>query len=185
MTIDIRTKRIIIAGVIVGVVVIGALLGHDQYSRLRASISAADAKRIELAAQKEDLKNLAELNETMKSISGEMENVEMAIPKGLSVPELLTSLETVAIQSGMVFNSIAVSSSANVASPAASAEKGEVAVPESISKMEFVVSASGGFKNLKKYLDSIEKNIRVIDVESVEMDASGMYLINMQTYYVE
>ncbi|GEM_PF-2783064 len=183
MPLTARNKQLIVTGVMVVIIVVGAWLGFEQYKAVAAQQDKVTVAAEELQAAEQELADLKELSNTMDSMSVELNNVRSSLPAGEDISDLLANLEAIAVYSGVTFDSISVATSGEQTAIATTGE--EVATPAGVNRINLAISVTGGYQNLKKYLHGIEQNLRIIDVNSISISEGGVYLLNMQTYYVE
>lgn len=184
MPISPRNKQFIIIAIIVAIVVVGIFLGYQQYQEVAAKNRDVKKALNELTKEEAELEDLKKLNETMRTMSVELNKVRQVLPTGISLPDLLANLEAIAVYSEITFDSVAVASGEQqLASVNVVGE--EVSAPAGVKTLPLTVSVAGNYNNLKRYLDGIEKNLRLIDIDSIDVGESGIYTISMQAYYVD
>lgn len=146
-----------------------------------------------IAKEKSDLEQklsyLAKAQESKRNISQrEIENIDSVIPTSPLSPQILAGLEQIAKTSNVVIEGIDLAiPDANTnkkIDPAKEAVK-EPDLPEGVFTVEVILSIrSGPYDNLKLFLSNIEKNIRLMDIISVNYTpASKNYIISARAYY--
>ena len=110
--------------------------------------------------------------------------LRQVLPTQANVPELIAQVDALTRKSGFEMNSIDITESS-----AASLIKNNPAINSSPLRLVNInLSVSGGsYPNFKILLDNIEKNIRLLDLNSVSF-AGGTseivnYTLNLRTYY--
>ena len=184
MPISPRNKQFLIVGIMIAVIVLGFYLGYLQYQQVSLQSKKVKTASDNHKAAEAELASLKDLNEKMKTMSVEINKAQQVLPQGLSIPDLLANLEAIAVYSGITFDSVSFDSSGEIASGIGAVDQ-EVAVPAGVKTLPFTVAVAGDYTGLKKYLDGIEKNLRLIDVDSIVVGEGGIYTISMQAYYVD
>ncbi len=186
MALNLRTQKLIYVAVIVVIILVAIFFGYDQYQKAAAKWSTAQAARQEVTNLKQEVADLQQLNAELQKSETAVAAVEKALPPGLAMPELLTNLEAIAVKSEMTFNSVDVAGGKSKTGVTA---KTTVAAATSqipgLQEIPVTVSVTGGYANLKVYLDSLEHNLRLVDVQSIAMEAAGTYTITLKAYYVD
>ena len=143
----------------------------------------------------------------INSISKEnLERVDRMLPQGPHASDFLVSLEALTVQSGMALRRIdlvspegerkseALVPRAGAGGAAAGQPKpgGPGVAPPRAAKetqtLPFNLQVAGSYGALKKFLESTERNLRLIDVEGISFSASGKgeaseFTIKAKTYY--
>lgn len=133
---------------------------------------------LELAVRSEALKNLKDSVAVLNSINkADKDKIDRFIPNIPDEPSLITTLGTVIRDSGMVLLSIDTKLGFE---PKGNAVKG-------LKIVEVTMGIGGGdYQSFKNLMESMEKNIRIIDVESFAYSpGSSAYSIRLRTYYLE
>jgi Tfp pilus assembly protein PilO len=184
MPISPRNKQFLIVGIMVAVIILGVYLGYLQYQQVSLQNKKVKTASAEYKTAETELASLKELNEKMKTMSVELGKAQQVLPSGLSTPDLLANLEAMAIYSGITFDSVSFDSSGQTLGGTVAADQ-DTTVPPGVKTLPFTVSVAGNYTSLKKYLDAVEKNLRLIDVDSIVVGEGGIYTISMQAYYVD
>ena len=186
MALNLRSQKLIYVAVIVVIILVAIFFGYTQYQTAASQWKSAQLARLEVKSLKQDVVDLQKLKAELDKSAAEISSVEKALPPGLAMPELLTNLEAIAVKSEMTFNSVDVAGGKTKA--AATAKTATVSAESKIAGLQelpVTVSVTGGYANLKMYLDSLEHNLRLVDVQSINMEAAGTYTIALKAYYVE
>ena len=150
---------------------------------LEARIAITRVATIEGIAAKE---RFAEQKATFERLRSDLTKVSPTIvdkisrlsPKGRDVPQLLVELEALANETGLLLKDIGVSEGKT---------ESEKAFPKGVKSIDLVITVSAGdYSTLKRFLDAVEKNVRLLNVKSFTF-AKGLqsYIINVQAYYME
>ncbi|MFC1721468.1 type 4a pilus biogenesis protein PilO [Patescibacteria group bacterium] len=183
MPISKRNKQFIIVGIIIAIIAVGAYLGYIQYGQVVEAQQDMKKANDQLGSEQQELQNLKELSESLQQMSIEMNSVRQALPNGIAVPELLTNLEAIAVNSEVTFNSISIATEETIVRNIT--EEEAAATPSGVKSLPVSVSVTGDYLNIKKYIDDLERNMRLLDVESIDISGEGIVDINMTAYYVE
>lgn len=175
-----RNKQLIIVVITIVVAVAGFYFGNMQYQSAMEAKKDLNNAQADLENKQSELSDLKTLNEKLTNMRVEIDDVKKVVPQGPDIPELLVNLEAIASRSLMTFNSVTVSE----AGRSTSAAEGTAVSPTGVQNLSISVSVTGEYNNLKVYLDSLEKNIRLLDVQSVSMGSEGSYNLTMNAYYV-
>ena len=149
------------------------------------------AKELELLDQYDAkivaLENLSAQAESQNSRS--MELLKQVLPSTSNVPELIAQLEALTKKSGFFMGNLSISES--IASPTKKATTGKnQTVDSNLRSINISLSLTGGeYASFKALLDNIEKNVRLLDINSISFSVNegvaGGYLLNLKTYYLE
>lgn len=113
-----------------------------------------------------------------------VQEVDDLLPTGPATPQILTSLETIARESGVVIDGI------ELVIPEEEAKKdaaSEVNLPSGVSFVEVTLSiAASPYEVTKTLLKNIEANIRLMDVIAVVYSPNGKsYTVILRAYYLQ
>lgn len=164
-----------------------------------------EAKVKTLEAKKNELEQLKDLQKELAKISkGEMEKLEKILPSSQALPDIFLQMENLAKESGLKVTRVSISEGEGEVS--GSENGGSEAAKESKKKnkttttqmsnignvsVSLSVEGSGSYESLKVFLDNIEDNLRIVDVNSlsyspsVTPDQPTSYTINLITYYLK
>lgn len=186
MVLSLRTQKLIYVAVIVAIVLVAIFFGYDQYQKAVSKWNTTQAARQEVVSLKQEVASLQQLNDELQKSATTIAAVEKALPPGLAMPELLTNLEAIAVKSEMTFNSVDVAGGKSKTGVTAKATAAQAAsqIP-GLQEIPLTVSVTGGYDNLKVYLNSLEHNLRLVDVQSIALEAAGTYTITLKAYYVD
>lgn len=186
----------------------------DSLNSVRAMIDSS-TKELE---QEQNLKaKIEQLNEEYNNNPKAVQNLLIAIPEQEDLSGLLTQLENLAMSNGLAMESVDFKeqTAENAAAPppesssneavfpqagenTASGTSGElVATPSTASLFYKTLSVdlklSGSYSALKNYLKAVEKNVRLMDVDSLNLNTASsqptvgesqfFILIELSVYY--
>lgn len=149
---------------------------------LRPALTAYHAERqtsIEelkdrLAQRRASLAKFAAIDETFASITPEERGkLDAVLPRDAGVPELITNIEALVRLSGLTLDSLEVDA-ANDASASPLPAAGERAVPPGVRIYPITVQMQGlNYLTLKKFLQRVETNERLLDLPALTFVGSG------------
>lgn len=130
---------------------------------------------------KDTIANINELSNKYDKSEEDINKLAIAIPSTPQIPELLIQVEELVKKNGLILGNIDFSVEGG---------GGEGLLQSDIGTIAINVSVEGTYAGLKNILNDIEKNIRLMDVVSVnfsktdkETGFSG-YSISLNTYYL-
>lgn len=106
------------------------------------------------------------------------QKIDRLVPRGRDVPRLIVELESLASETGVLLKNIGLAEAATDSTQ-------KFSTPVSVA--DLVVTVTGGdYVTLKRFLEAIEKNSRLLDVRSFSF-AKGLqdYTIRLRAYYRE
>ena len=146
-----------------------------------------------LEEEQEILNNLKEMREEYQQVKDDMEKINMVLPQGEEIPELLVQLEAMVLDAGLFCESIKpISTEEEVASITESQDQEGAKETVSYRPLDISVELTGNYKSFKRYLDNLEKNIRILNITSItivkpDFEEGGENLfdfaLELKTYY--
>lgn len=136
------------------------------------------AKESQLEEKKEYFSRLKEHEEKLKDYSEELEKIDYALPDKPSPPAIFSFFQQLCSVNGLVLENIS-------AQKLSDADKGS----GSLKDFGFSATVSGSYDNFKDFLDTLYKNSRIIDVETVSFKSpsEGSFFeigLNLRTHYL-
>ncbi len=131
------------------------------YDGVSARQSALDERNQVVLDQTAIIDNVIKLEKEVSDRSNDLKQFSYVVPATKSTAELVTMLQTLASQNGLQLTSIAMGSGNN------STEKS----PYKVQPID--IALSGGYIAFRSFIDSIEKNIRIIDIDSIDAAPTG------------
>ncbi len=204
-----------ILGAVIVLVIIGSLVFLSptwaEKNNLKQNI---DSKKITYTAKQQELVQLEEIKKNYIQSKSEVDKVSKVLPSEKEIPEVLAQLESINkktvlnTNTPLVFKSFSVGASASqkesesktensTASDKTSSEEesqGETIEYTTINEGGYLslpisVQLIGSFNALEYYLESLEKNLRLIDVIAINISGSAQgannlsFTVNMKTYF--
>ena len=148
-----------------------------------------------LEEEQEILNNLKEIREEYQQVKDDMEKINMVLPQGEEIPELLVQLEAMVLDAGLFCESIKpISTEEEVDSTTElqDQEEKEIKRITSYKPLDISVELTGNYESFKKYLDNLEKNIRITNITSITIDKPDSeeggenlfdFALELKTYY--
>ncbi len=182
---EVKSQYSYVAFTILGAIILTLVAGFlfNQYligptSKLNTEIVQKEKELTELKKEQEILDVLK--NDT--NLKLDAQKIAVAFPTEKQIPELITQLENIAIDSGLAFKSI---------KPVEETEK--TAISGTYQTLNLEVNILGKFENLKTYFNQIEKNVRLIEVTSLDLkkisektqDNTLNIILRLKTYYAQ
>ena len=127
---------------------------------------------------------MAQLEADKSGVSArDLKNINDLLPDSPATPQILTSIESISRESGVVIEAI------ELVLPEDSEETDKEALsllPSGVAVVEVSITiASSSYDTLKTLLSNIEKNIRLMDVIAITYTPIGKsYNITLQAYYM-
>ncbi|MBI2636834.1 MAG: hypothetical protein HYW81_01435 [Parcubacteria group bacterium] len=161
-----------------------ALALHPKLARSR-SISGGELRAVqgERYTLERQLGYLAKLSaESGRASAATIKDVRDLLPSDPATPQILTSLENIAHESGVVIDAVELVVPIEADESAAASD---VVLPLGVSFVEVTLSvAASPYGALKTLLKNIEANIRLMDVMAVVYSPIGKsYSITLRAYY--
>jgi Tfp pilus assembly protein PilO len=141
----------------------------SKYSDFSLKIRAKD---IELKNQEKYFSQVRDKAEKLKGYQEELAKVDSALPNYPSLPAVLEFLVQVGSQNGIIINKIistsVTASSKQTKSSSTQPEPG-IGIPGNLKEISIEFEVSGDYNSLKSFLSTLEKNARLIEVESISL----------------
>ncbi|MFC1632643.1 type 4a pilus biogenesis protein PilO [Patescibacteria group bacterium] len=143
----------------------------DQITSLKAELQVQQDK-------KDRANRLIAEYESLPESDPDLQRISRALPLGKNFEELLVTLEGIAYGTGLDLNLSSVRFQDNTETNRA------------LQEITFTLDLVGNSSNLAPFLEQIEKNVRLMDVQSVRVSggddaAAQRILLTAQTYYLK
>lgn len=135
-------------------------------------------RQAELSSRVEELKKLKSAITALNSISSvDREKIDIFLPAAAEEPTLFTAIAGIARESGLTLLSIDAATSG--------ALKGNY--PQGLKTVDLTFGVGGGnYTRLKTFLESLESNLRLLDIQSFAYSPQGSaYSIRARAYFLE
>lgn len=139
-----------------GAILILFLLVLPAFDKTRTLLGSIN-EREEIFQEAEQISNkVEELNSGINARKSDIDKIDLLLPKEKMLPELLSSMESIVSASGMTLTELNIS---------------ELTAQEDIRKLAGSLKLNGNFLSFMDFLDLLEKNLRLIDVVTVDIAA--------------
>ncbi|MBI5147864.1 MAG: type 4a pilus biogenesis protein PilO [Parcubacteria group bacterium] len=157
---------------------------YDNVQRLRSEV-ASRSQAVE--QQKDVIKQIQRLLQEYQSVARLQETLSLALPQESDVAEALNQLNGAAQIGGLAIQSAAVQSLAIRPSSA------PIKSAKGIGTLRFNTKISGDYEQIKRFLQMLETNVRLMDVKSLKIESGVdptqksaqkyLYNITVDVYY--
>lgn len=149
----------------------------DEYSVSGTRIEGLKAELAEQQTKKDRADKLIAEYETLPESDPDLQRISRALPVGKNFEELLVTLESIAFGTGLDLNLSSVRFQ----------ETNET--NRALQEITFTLDLVGNSSNLAAFLEQVEKNVRLMDVQSLRVSggddaAAQRVLLTAQTYYL-
>ena len=152
------------------------------------------SKQTALLEKEAFIKTIEGLIEKYKTNQEILKNLDVILPGDSDVPNLLVELEALAKAGGMMISDIKIASVETKSSSRADTAGGEGVVQKQASVNYQVIAITlvvkGDYAAFKNFLQAIETNIRLVDLESADFNATSEgaaslfdFNVVLKTYY--
>lgn len=159
----------------------------QEYGKIReVGIVDLQGKQNELEAKRSRLSEIEKAHESFKKISGEeIKKIATILPKGKDTPSLLIEMEALAKENGLILSGIDIAETGAISVPV-QAQEGAASLNIKKININFKIQGINSYDKFKTFLSSIEKDIRLLDLNSLTYSpAADSYSISLVTYYQE
>ena len=150
-------------------------------------------KRSEVASRGKDLASIQTAIEQSKnnfadyrSLSDFQKSISLSLPQDQSLASAIYQFSSLALTSGLTVESINISEL-----PFTPPSGEENALLKGTGTINLNIKATGSYESLKNFLDKLETNIRIFDLDSLKIDQIGEkssdafnFNIGVNTYYI-
>lgn len=186
------SRNIFSAVFLIGSLALGLFYGKPawfEFQSLRNDTAELQARSAELDGLKEDRNRLLDI---LNSVSkADLDKLNQALPKSQQTADLLVLMEALAEKHSMGLSSIVFTPppAPGVGQPVLGS--GAIVIEQSnVQEFPLSFAVSGSYENFKEYLKTIEKTLRIIDVQSISFTAPQdrtqsniSILIKAKTYF--
>lgn len=181
-------RNLIIIILLLAFVAVVVFLDYPLYKEVKSFRKGLEIKQEELRGVEELLVKIKELKAIYEENKDEAKRAFYAIPSGEDLPNLIVQLEALASINGLILEKV------DFGQPAAEGvkwgpggEEKEIVVKE-YKTMNVTLEVTGTYESLKSFLKSVEENIRLMDITSINFSASAeggafSFGVSMNVYY--
>jgi Tfp pilus assembly protein PilO len=121
----------------------------------------------ELKKQQESMATVKLLSEKYKSLTDLRGELSMVLPMKEESPEIINQFQNIAEASRVVIDSLSFQYLPMKPAPADSVEK-------ALGTIRATMRVTGSYNNFKSFAESIQNNVRVMDVNSIKIEGGGI-----------
>ncbi len=186
--------------------IIAALLWFVQptYGEIKNLAQKIETKENTLEKKQKLVFDIEKLVNQYEDIEGRVNKVFYALPNKAEIPNVLVQLEALASENGMIFESSNFSKIQQSAQNKTTSENNAASSLETADQQNIIeqtrsvsidINLTGSYENFKNYLRSLENNIRIMDITSINFSSSSgsseeeevsdnfSYSIRLKVYY--
>lgn len=141
-------------------IVLAFVVGLPAWDGISALNVAIEERQELIASRQSVIQRIDSLYSEYQSRESDVSKIESIVPSKKALPEIITAFQTIAQQNGMQLLSLST---------------GEISDPSSteiLKRMTFEITVDGGYIAYKSFLDSLEKNIRLVDIDEMSGSAN-------------
>lgn len=140
-----------------------------NYTILSSLRAMLEERQILLARQNDLLQKIVGLGEGYKEKLNDLRKIGLMVPEKDNIAEIITAMEDVALKSGVNLGELGLSVEKGLQS---STKKTTASAYNTVT---LDISLKGGYLAMLNYLDSLEKNVRILDLDKLEAapDSTG------------
>ncbi len=160
-------KPLLGAGLLAAALLLFWVFDAAAYQRVSALKSAIAERRQVLADRRSILADVSRLHQQYQQHAGEIAKFSAIIPTKKDIAEMVSSLDAIATQSGLQISEISTGES--------------LQAKESYLPLLLTIKAKGNYNGLVNFLDGVERNIRLVNVDTLEVarDENQPSVLNM------
>lgn len=179
---------LIISGALAGILIIVVLVILPLWQGTINSRQSLVSEKNLLEKKQNLIFQIKSLSDKFQQSQDKVKKINFAIPRDQSVAELLVQFESIAAENGMVLNTIDFSEQAPAASFARQEDFESEIQPQSYKILSINANLKGAYPSFKNFLNAIEKNIRLMDAQSVSLSPAGEgslfnFTVGINTYW--
>ncbi|HZX01179.1 MAG TPA: type 4a pilus biogenesis protein PilO [Candidatus Paceibacterota bacterium] len=170
-------------GLLIGAVVVYSNFVAPTYSDIQVLKDKQLADENLLADQKDAINAVKKLLGQYQSLTDIQNSISMVLPSREEVPLIVQQIQGIAGLNSMTITALSLQYP-----PIKAVPKDSLVKPVSI--VRITVKFTGDYRNLKSYLEGLETNIRLMDVNSLTIDGGGTtgkatlnYSLILDAYY--
>jgi Tfp pilus assembly protein PilO len=148
-------------------------LVYPQYQEFKSVRAQIDGKNTELQYLEEYFSKLNQASEKLKEYDSQLSKIDTALPTDapLVLLSLVDFVRETSYQNGLIFqNLISTSISAPKVSGQAATDT-DAGLPSNIKEISMSFRASGSYFALKNFLNALENNAKIIEIETISFSS--------------
>ena len=140
-----------------------------RYQNFKQNLQMLSSKEEEIDLKKEYNRELEGNLNLLTEYENELFKIKTALPEKFSISSLVSFIQNKNSESGLSLSEISFSEDAASAVSESSAKGGEMAPPSGfvVKNVNFNIAVSGSYSAFKKFLSSVWKNSRMVNIGSV------------------
>jgi len=141
---------------------------YKDFNNLRLSVQD---KKAELANKEKYFSELNDISQKLKEYNSELQKINASLPATATVPELVDFLAKKSSENGLILEKVIL----DKISP--------LEQDSQIQKISLSISLSGFYPGLKNFLSSLQKNSRLVEIDSIlfsEPQAGKTFTIDLR-----
>ncbi|PIR89581.1 MAG: hypothetical protein COU07_01645 [Candidatus Harrisonbacteria bacterium CG10_big_fil_rev_8_21_14_0_10_40_38] len=160
------------------------LLVRPEYSKINDLRGELSSKKAAVDRQTEIVESLTQaIRDSQGDIATYKQNVSLAIPDGIDYPTLTNQISSLSQSLGLSLISLDFNILPSLATGSGSSD-----VIPVLQSIQVRLQVKGTYQNFERFLSSIERNIRVLDVDSFTIsvsppDQNYTYDVVLHAYY--
>lgn len=172
-----KTKQYLGMGLIAISLFLVWTLDAATYNKISAMREAISEREATIEERQKVLASIKNFQKEYESRSADIQRFAALLPPKKSTAELVSSLEAMAAQSGLTITNLSTSDPTATDSP--------------YQELGIVIDAQGSYSALTGFLQSAEKNLRIMDMQTIEVaaDARQASVLNVKllvkTYFLK
>ena len=198
---------IILPIAIIAVIAIGLWFIKPAYNEIKILIQEIETKQNTLDEKQKLVVDIKKLISQYEDVKGKVNKVFYVLPNEAEIPNILVQLEALASENGIIFESInfgeiqqseqekiTFKEETSLSPEEQGKEQENSKVVDRRKSISVDVKLIGSYENFKNYLKSLENNIRIMDIISINFSGiSGeekgenlnnfSYLVKLKVYY--
>ncbi len=145
-----------------------------EYNKISDLNFAINERQVLYASRSATIKRIQDLNKEYQQKSADIARISSLLPSKKSLAEAVSALDKMAIQSGLQLTNATIAG-----------EESKNQTTGNYNFMPIETSITGSYLGLVSFLQSIEKNLRIIDVISVDAASGTGDKANLLTFSVK
>jgi Tfp pilus assembly protein PilO len=173
--------------IIVGILVFWFFVQPKQseLAALKGTLSTLNKQSEQLASNR---KKLEALIEDLNNSKDDITRLDEALPLDARVTKVHILLETLIARSGLTSSSLSISPQGEqIVAGDTEVLENPYKAPRKLQKVDISMAVTGDFDQFMVFLRSLERSARIMDIASIDMQASGDnqldFNLNLTTYY--
>ena len=141
--------------IIVSSILIFFFLILPTFDKTRMLNGAIEEREIMLKESQQIASRVSELSNEIKINKNEIKKLDQLLPKQKEISEMLVTIESIISSSGLLLSEVTLSESFGV----------------DVGKIRANVKFTGDFDSLMTFLDLLEKNLRLIEISTIDVSS--------------